>query len=100
MDTSASMHDFGERPDCMDAEVTAVESLSRREPIRERDALGAQKDCQHRFRGGNSLAHSFRHFISRQTPDLPILAVLQTPGLLPSYDVMEANSLLASQKLQ
>jgi hypothetical protein len=84
----------------MDAVVVAVESLSRREPIHKHSALGAQKDNQHRFRGGNGLAHSFWHFISRQTPDLPILVVLSRPGLVPSYDVAEANSLLASQKLQ
>jgi hypothetical protein len=84
----------------MDAEVAAVESLSSREPIREHDALGPQKDRQHRFRGGNGFAHSVRHFISRQTPDLPILVVLQKPGLVLSYDIAEANSLLASQKLQ
>jgi hypothetical protein len=94
------MQDFGERPEYLDAEVPAVELLSSSEPIRERDALADQKDRHHRFRGGNSLAHSFRHFISRQTPDLPILRGLQKPGLTPSYDIVEANSLLASQKLQ
>jgi hypothetical protein len=84
----------------MDAKVAAVESLSRREPIHERDALGAKKDGQYRVRGGNGLVHSFRHFISRQTSELPILVVLQKPALVPSSDVAEANSLLASQKLQ
>jgi hypothetical protein len=92
MHTWASMQDFVERPSDMDAEVAAVELLSSGELIREHDALGVQKDRQHRFRGGNGLAHSFRHFISRHTPDLPILGVLQKPGLISSYDVAEANS--------
>jgi hypothetical protein len=84
----------------MDAEVAPVESLCSRESVREHDALGAQKDAQHRFRHGNDPVHLFRHFISRQTPDLPILVVLQKLGPVPSYDVVEANSLLASQKLE
>jgi hypothetical protein len=81
----------------MDAERAAVESLSSTNPIREHDPIGAKIDPEHRVRGGNGLAHSF---ISRQTRDLPILVVLQKPGLVPSYDVAEANALLASQKLQ
>jgi hypothetical protein len=84
----------------MHAEPAAVESLCSREPIRKHDALGAQEDRQHRFQGRLDLPHSFRHFIFQQTPDLPIIVVLQKPGLVPSYDVVEANSLLASQNLQ
>jgi hypothetical protein len=76
MRISPPMQDFGERLQDVDAKVVAVESLSIREPICEQDTVHTQKDRQHLLGSGTGPAHPFWHFISWQTPDLPMLVIL------------------------